>query len=1572
MTAEIDILITKLAVKLLDPYSGKTLGSGIAYVHPGIKGQVLVLTAAHCLFRDQDEFSDPFETIQACFYSPSTSSYIGIDSIVSQALVSERKVGDMAIIGFELAEVEKITGSLPPVSLVRERGKAAEFVAKGFPSAAGGTELISISPKWAQHDVASNRFQLHLLQDFSTSFSAWYQVDGFSGSGMFLLDHGKIYLMGIFTRFLDSGKIVVCEYLSRVDELLRSYFLPQLQYVYFGSHGLNRDFFYAASQKAISELGPRFNAEVNLELPIGHYFNSISRDGYFRTRLARAVDIYLTASTYGSGSRETAVVDEHYAELQSLAREWFATIDWGTKEDIRPRELQDKLMSFSSLASKRRSELYDMRYEVEKKMEKKDYHEPYASEISHIGQLIKNNDQFTDALDALHLELADHPIMILKGQAGSGKSHLFGDVVTRMNIEGQPALLLLGQLFQTGLSVWQNIGAQLGLSCSWQEFLSTLNDIGRQTQARVILMVDALNEGAGRALWNGAIAGVIHDVLKYKNIALVISIRSTYLTTVLPNAVAENPSLTTVDHQGFRGNEYEAVKLFCSHYGIRQPSFPIMNPEYANPLFLHLVCQGISASGNRVFPQGFQGITKVFRHYVNAVQQRLVEKRPEYQYHRGLVLKALDIFSKACFELGERRMLTIEVARELFNVQFIGLGNLLYDLIEESVLIRSLPQSRYEEKGNDEEYLYFAYERFGDYYIAEELLKDMDVDNIPIAFAKGGTLGMLMDNGDGYNGGIVEAIAVLLPEKFGLELFEVCSWIYDEEQNYHVMDSSMTTWYMNSLKWRSIESIDDEKFIRWVEDTEQFNVDDHTWFNFLFEMSSVVGHPFNSDRLTKILLREDMAHRDAFLQQFFQYYSGEYDSGEKRPIAHLVDWAWRSGVSSEVDQETARLVAQALTWLLSSTHDVLRDQATKAMVNLLQHQPNALLHVMEKFQAIDDLYVLERLYAVAYGCSLRCTNNNGLESLALFTYQKIFLKGTPPAHLLLRDYARHILDFAIYRGLELEVDITLIHPPYRSLLPHYPTDSEVERFSDEKDEKEPKLARQRQASGAVYHSVIGWDFSRYVIDPAMDSFEIIPFTFRPKLDSFRNGLPRGGKSKLKNLEKMFESYSMSKERRARLKLSSPEKVAEFWKQMDEFYEKLVKNFLSILNVDQRIFFEQQLLPHWQSVQGAKHERHAKLSTRPVKNWIVKRVHELGYDGKLHGDFDLNRQEYGKSGEGRVERIGKKYQWIAYFEILAILADNYKVRERYGEKRSWFYTGPWDVTYRDIDPSFIDRQPREKYPEDEELGILVPSRHWSVPPEYTAWDIPGNTWKVITDDLPRVAECISRIDSGGSEWVYLNSSYTWKESKSIGDSSFRSGRKEIWYLLQCYLVPKTKFQAIRSWLLKQKFSGRWLPEAYDISNLLARENYWSPLSLQLQKEHERWRTLDGSTHKVMLPVMEGMGSLDKDNSGAHSRYTMPTRVLFEALGMVYAEQDGEFLDVDGNLIATNISPLGCMIRKDVLDVALSKLNMIPIWTLTGEKNAFHGDRDDRDIRRSISGVYDFESGSLTGSMKIGDW
>ena len=123
-------------------------------------------------------------------------------------------------------------------------------------------------------------------------------------------------------------------------------------------------------------------------------------------------------------------------------------------------------------------------------------------------------------------------------------------------------------------------------------------------------------------MWYSKIAEFVNDFKEYPYISLVLTIRTTYLNHVIPVDVLNNPNLTIIDHEGFKGNEYAALKLFCEHHGLKQPHFPILAPEFTKPLFLKLICEAVKDTTEKTFPQSVIFLKFIYNHLIKDLKKK--------------------------------------------------------------------------------------------------------------------------------------------------------------------------------------------------------------------------------------------------------------------------------------------------------------------------------------------------------------------------------------------------------------------------------------------------------------------------------------------------------------------------------------------------------------------------------------------------------------------------------------------------------------------------------------------------------------------------------------------------------------------------------------------------------------------------------------------------------------------------------------------------------------------------------------------------------------------------------------
>lgn len=1555
--------ITKLTVRLKDSLDDNYIGSGVIYYQDNFKDKVYILTASHCLFTDGDKFQNPRNEICIDLLKSNFSDYettkVQIDS--NLLFTSEKK--DVAILILNKKEVKNIIGEIPKISCVKERSTYNNFITKGFPKATLGKEIDVLYPTWLQH-FENDRFQIKLHESYSA-----YSTHGFSGSPVFLIAKNEIYLFGIFTRFRpeEKGKVIYCQYIETINELLDNKYLPKISFNYFGNHGLTKDFFKNHIERSIVGLGPRFTEDLNFKLPIAKCFNDIVKDAVFFKRFLKIVDDWILNNRYkkGNGNIHLEQIENDNEDLKSKVIKWIKALNNLVPEKIDIEWINDSFERLEGLINSKSDELYKLRRaeeELTKNIKKEyNYRPPYETEISRLREISRNNNDFIyDLNKKTNIKLANNPYLIIKGDAGNGKSHLLGDIA-KTRIDGNlPTLLLLGQNLISTKNIWENFNSELGLECSKKELLSELNNIGTQIGSRVLVLVDAINEGGGKDLWHSKIAEFTNYFQEYTYISLVLSIRTTYLDHVIPADVLNNPNLTVIDHEGFKGNEYAALKLFCEHHGLKQPHFPILAPEFTKPLFLKLICEAVKETPEKTFPQGFQGISNIFKIYIQSLNNKFENKRPEYK-NRKIVEKAIHLLAHECFGK-DRRMLLLDDAFELFGKKYPQFIHLINDLIEENVFIKRI-EYNYENSQN-EDVIYFAYERLGDFFIAEELLsKFKTIEEIKIAFQKENEFGKLIDYKFWQYDGLFEAFAVLLPEKYNIEIFEVFEWVFtdvsDDEFYRNQYKDSVNKFLFDSLNWRKIESIDNIKITDWL-NSKNFRISDDELFLKLTELSPIIDHPFNSDRFFGILKRNKMPKRDSFWQQHMRYYNSYDDNDIALPIRRLIDWAWTPEISFNIDTETARLTGQTLVWFLSSTHRKFRDQTTKALVNLLEQQPEALLAILKVFKNIDDLYILERLYAVVYACILRTESNESIIKIANAVYNYVFKKGNPPKHILLRDYARNTIEYAAFKNPDLKFNLELIRPPYKSKMPDYfPTVEDIEKFELEDDNPEIKNNNGRM-NNMISHSVLHWDFGRYTIDSKLGHFYSVPFTFEEDYKSYLKTLNRKQRSILNTYNSILKTRSNFAERKHQFNKAGLALLEE----MDDFITRVLEEIKIEFSESEKIYLEKNIIPFLENKYLKKSRYSNSIEKGSIKRWIVNRVFELGYNYKIHGYYDNNSENHNYRSDTKIERISKKYQWIALFEILAMIADNYKIYDDWSEKQT-FYKGPWQLYSRDIDPAFTKRT-IEIDDEDEDINVIE-NKNWWDETDYNNWNQNDADWIENLIDLPPVKNIINLLDDNSTEWLVLEKNIKWKQPKPLGQDKYFDGRrKDVSYFLQAYLINKKDKNKVISLLADQDLYKYDFPESRNPLQLINREKFWSPVYFDIEKE-KKWFIIDGTNLKVIKTSTYAVGEMGDDKSDAHSYYDMPCKTLFEGMELNYAPVDGEFKNKEGDVVVKNINYRNLIIKKSEILSYLEENNLDIIWTLTGEKLSFSSNDRENNFWKKLCGIFYLDKNEITGNI-----
>lgn len=849
-----------------------------------------------------------------------------------------------------------------------------------------------------------------------------------------------------------------------------------------------KEWFTKQCSDAILDLGKRYTPELNFELEVAEIFEGIGRTSLFSDMILGKFDDLIIKG------RKVVKDGSDLKDKMDLLSETFdrfviliESIDFLGTSELSINNITELILVIEKTAT----EIHDFYLEKERAIQKEknehQYYHKYGSELRNVRELEGELRSVSEFLDSTTIKLAVRPFLVMDGDAGIGKSHLFGDVVTKRIEKDFDSLFLLGQQFVTDDDPWTQILKRLQINnITAEQFLTKLNLHGESTGKRLIVFIDAINEGRGKYFWQNNIQSFVNSFKKHEWLGLVLSIRSSYKNLIFPPEESSKLNVNFHSIYGFRDVEFEASKLFFTNYKIELPNVPLLHPEFQNPLFLKLFCEGINKSGLTRIPDGLQGITSIIGFFLKSINETLAKpNRIDFSNNINLVQKAVNGFISYKIENGLINI-PYEKAYEIIDSAistFLTKKGFIDELIIEGVLSKNLSWNSVTDE--HEEVVYLSFERFEDHLTAQFLIDKYP--DLKKEFSVEGSLNALITDHWAImrNRGLIEALSIQVPEIKGKEFYEIVPLAHD--------DYEIASAFVASLLWRKFETIT-ENSIDYVNDVVlHYQGTEEYFWDTIISVSALPNHFYNGYFLHRNLFIQDLSDRDAKWTQELRY-KYTYESSVKR----LIDWAWNEQDKSHISDESIQLAGIALSWFLTSTNRQLRDCATKALVGLLQERIDILIKVMKMFEGVNDPYVYERIFCAAYGCALRTTQIDKLHPLSEYVYKIIFSNQDEVyPHILLRDYARGIIEYSGYIGQNLSFDIQLVRPPYKSA---FETEFPSNEFITEKyqlDYKSPEYKKHYLGQNHILSSMatergrlMYGDFGRYTFQSALGSWKL--------------------------------------------------------------------------------------------------------------------------------------------------------------------------------------------------------------------------------------------------------------------------------------------------------------------------------------------------------------------------------------------------------------------------------------------------------------------------------------------------
>lgn len=689
---------------------------------------------------------------------------------------------------------------------------------------------------------------------------------------------------------------------------------------------------------------------------------------------------------------------------------------------------------------------------------------------------VYNLQRFVGSKD---LQVAETPALKLLGKAGMGKTHLLCNVARNRVDEGYPTVLLLGENF-SGRDIWTQIIERFGLNCTTEDFLSALNSLGKSRGVRSLIMIDALNESPDPRVWARQLPGILQKLEDYPYIGICVSCRTGYEDLVIPDSIGENEIIET-RHGGFRDVEYDAVRKFFDAHGIEHSSIPVLKREFQVPLFLKLFCENLERRGQSRVSHGPEGLTQIFEGYINGVNDRLW-RRLDYDPSENKVRQAVDALAREMAEGGEgTKRLPKNRAKRIVNELLPGRRyseSLYRHILSEGVISEVVP---FDEDASES--VRFSYDKFADHMLAQQYLDLYVEGDFGEAVSESDALQEIFSNSNLYPG-LIQAFAIHLPEQEDIEIFQF-------------LDSDkILTPFIKSLGWRDPETLSDSEG-RLTQEMEEYLWDEiellddlHEFWRVLLTLATSTEHPLNAEYLHSVLMDQEVVGRDFNWSKFLH----EEFREETSEVFRLINWGFSLEHEPVESPELKRLISISLSWFFSCPNRYVRDRATKAVVNIVDSDLELYIDLIERFQNVNDPYVLERVYATAYGGALRHREHDVVTELADVIYELEFADDNPTPHLLTRDYARGIIELANHQVESYTVDLDRVRPPYDSSFSiDIPTSGELrkqvtERLEDADTELESRFWI--GLSGSGFEGDGFSDFARYIVGTNHDSSHV--------------------------------------------------------------------------------------------------------------------------------------------------------------------------------------------------------------------------------------------------------------------------------------------------------------------------------------------------------------------------------------------------------------------------------------------------------------------------------------------------
>ena len=375
-----------------------------------------------------------------------------------------------------------------------------------------------------------------------------------------------------------------------------------------------------------------------------------------------------------------------------------------------------------------------------------------------------------------------------------------------------------------------------------------------------------------------------------------------------------------------------------------------------------------------------------------------------------------------------------------------------------------------------------------------------------------------------------------------------------------------------------------------------------------------------------------------------------------------------------------------------------------------------------------------------------------------------------------------------------------------------------------------------------------------------------------------------------------------------------------------------------------------------------------LSKKNMGEWILQRVaRDFGYKDSGCEEYDSYMLSKYGGGRGKpvwAERVGKKYQWIAMYQLASRLHDHVD-RKRNSWEPEPLRTPLILVEERNIDPTLPSNIVEEE--RDASSWWINSSADLD-----SAKMLPDENWVASKEGTPALEELLSVVKCEGQNWRLLASYPSWGQRAENAD--WNDPYRQVCVDIESYLIQKRDIATAYNFLHRRDSFKRSMPEGATWLYGFAGEYPWGT---SFNTEPEEWHGRGG--FGTDLPVIyepcwnQLVIEWEYDDSVPRNfSIFVPARTFFSSADLWWNGQDGYRL-ANGNTVFRDpsVTEAGCaslIADSDELPDRLDKLGMCLIWTLLGEKRILGGPDDRETPRQTFSQIARLKE---DGSLHVGE-